>query len=162
MVELRLGLINNIERKFIPTKKEFLEEYLQSIQFIEEYELIQTYQGKVKYRCYNDHNNFKYTRNIKMNGVTDVVEIECQTPLLANAYYNEPDHDYLDLKKGNIAIKMISGQSSTSITLDPSLSGTLFCSISLYNPKGNPDMTFDYGIGNPDHITENSMQLRMH
>ena len=92
---------------------------------------------------------------------TDVVEIECQTPLLANAYYNEPDHDYLDLKKGNIAIKMISGQSSTSITLDPSLSGTLFCSISLYNPKGNPDMTFDYGIGNPDHITENSMQLRI-
>lgn len=79
MVELRLGLINNIERKFIPTKKEFLEEYLQSIQFIEEYELIQTYQGKVKYRCYNDHNNFKYTRNTKMNGVTDVVEIDEET-----------------------------------------------------------------------------------
>ena len=79
MVELRLGLINNVERKFIPTKKEFLEEYLQSLQYIEEYELIQTYQDKVKYRCYNDHNNFKYTRNIKMKGVTDVIEIDKET-----------------------------------------------------------------------------------
>lgn len=54
MVELRLGLINNIERKFIPTKKEFLTEYLKSLKYIEEYELIQTYKGNVKYRCYND------------------------------------------------------------------------------------------------------------
>lgn len=76
MVELRLGLINNIERKFIPTKKEFLTEYLKSLKYIEEYELIQTYKGNVKYRCYNDHNNLKYTRNIKMKGVTDVIEID--------------------------------------------------------------------------------------
>lgn len=79
MVELRLGLINNIERKFIPTKKEFLKEYLQSLKYIEEYELIQTYQGNVKYRCYKDHNNFKYTRNIKMKDVTDVIEIDRET-----------------------------------------------------------------------------------
>lgn len=79
MVELRLGLINNIEKKFIPTKKEFLKEYLQSLKYIEEYELIQTYQGNVKFRCYKDHNNFKYTRNIKMKGVTDVIEIDEKT-----------------------------------------------------------------------------------
>ena len=79
MVELRLGLINNIERKFIPTKKEFLKEYLESLKYIEEYELTQTYQGNVKYRCYNDHGRFKYTRNIKMEGVTDVLEIDEDT-----------------------------------------------------------------------------------
>lgn len=79
MVELRLGLINNIERKFIPTKKEFLEKYLKSLKQIEEYELIQTYKENVKYRCYNDNNNFKYTRNKKMKGVTDVIEIDEKT-----------------------------------------------------------------------------------
>ena len=31
MIELRLGLVNNIEKKFIPTKKEFLEKYLDSL-----------------------------------------------------------------------------------------------------------------------------------
>ncbi len=79
MVELRLGLINNIERKFIPTKMDFLKEYLQSLKYVEEYELIQTYKSNVKFRCYNDHNNFKYTRNIKMKGVTDVAEIDEKT-----------------------------------------------------------------------------------
>ena len=79
MVELKLGLINNIERKFIPTKKNFLEEYLQSLKYIEEYELIQTYQDNIKYRCYKDNNSFKYTRNIKMKGVTDVIEINKET-----------------------------------------------------------------------------------
>lgn len=79
MVELRLGLINNIERKFIPTKKEYLEEYLKKLKQIEEYELIQTYKGYVKYRCYNDNNSFKYTRNKKMKGVTDVIEIDENT-----------------------------------------------------------------------------------
>lgn len=79
MVNLRLGLINNIERKFIPTKKEVLEEYLKTLKKIEEYELIQTYQENIKYRCYNDHNNFKYTRNIKMERVTDVIEIDKET-----------------------------------------------------------------------------------
>lgn len=76
MVELRLGLINNLERKFIPTKKEFLEKYLEKLEYIEEYELIQTYQGNIKYRCYNDHGKFKYTRNIKKKGLTEVIEID--------------------------------------------------------------------------------------
>lgn len=75
MVELRLGLINNIERKFIPTKKEFLKEYLENLKKVEEYELIQTYKGNIKYRCYNDDNKFKYTRNKKMKKVTEVIEI---------------------------------------------------------------------------------------
>lgn len=79
MVELKLGLINNRERKFIPTKKEYLKEYLQNLKYVEEYELIQTYEGNVKYCCYNDHNNSKYTRNIKTKGATDVIEIDKET-----------------------------------------------------------------------------------
>ena len=75
MVVLRLGKINNEERKFIPTRLDALEEYLQSMEEIEEYELIQTYRDGYKYRRYNDHGNMKYTRNFKMDKVTDVVEI---------------------------------------------------------------------------------------
>ena len=75
MIELRLGLVNNIEKKFIPTKKEFFEKYLDSLEKIEEYEIIQTYKENIKYRCYMDDGILKYTRNIKMERVTDVEEI---------------------------------------------------------------------------------------
>lgn len=75
MVELRLGKINNQERKFIPTKNTFLEEYLNNIQEIEEYELLQTYQNGYKYRRYNDHGIMKYTKNYKMDKISEVEEI---------------------------------------------------------------------------------------
>ncbi len=75
MVVLRLGKINNEERKFIPTRVDILEEYLHGMEEIEEYELMQTYRDGYKYRRYCDHGNMKYTRNLKMGKVTDVVEI---------------------------------------------------------------------------------------
>ena len=79
MVQLRLGKINNEERKFIPTKKDFFEKYLNSLKEIEEYELIQTYKDGYKYRCYNDNGNFKYTRNKKIGKITEVIEIDENT-----------------------------------------------------------------------------------
>ena len=89
----------------------------------------------------------------------DVVEIQCQTPLLANAYYNKPDEQFLDLKKGNIAIKTLSPNQNTLITLDPLISGMLFLTISLYNPKESPDMTFYYGTGYNENIKGNCLVL---
>ena len=83
MVQLRLGKIDNRERKFIPTKKEFLEEYLNSLEKIEEYELIQTFRDGYKYRCYNDNGTCKYTKNKKMGSITEVVEIDKDTFLEA-------------------------------------------------------------------------------
>lgn len=74
MVVLRLGKINNEERKFIPTKKEYLERYLDSMEEIEEYELTQTYKDGYKYRKYNDNGDYKYTVNNKMSKITDVRE----------------------------------------------------------------------------------------
>ncbi len=79
MVVLRLGKINNEERKFIPTKKEYLERYLGSMEMVEEYELTQTYKDGYKYRRYNDDGEMKYTRNNKMIKTTDVVEIDEET-----------------------------------------------------------------------------------
>lgn len=74
MVVLRLGKINNEERKFIPTKKEFLDEYLNNLKQIEEYELTQTYKDGFKYRRYNDNGDMKYTVNNKMSKITNVRE----------------------------------------------------------------------------------------
>lgn len=74
MVVLRLGKVNNEERKFIPTKKEYLEKYLAGMEEIEEYELTQTYKNGYKYRRYNDDGNYKYTVNNKMSKITDVRE----------------------------------------------------------------------------------------
>ena len=89
----------------------------------------------------------------------DVVEIQCQTPLLINAYYTKTDEQYLDLKKGNIAIKSVPAKYTALLTLDPNISGILYCSISLYNPKGQPDMTFYYGTGFNENFQENSLKL---
>lgn len=74
MVVLRLGKVNNEERKFIPTKKEYLERYLAGMEVIEEYELTQTYKNGYKYRRYNDDGDCKYTVNNKMSKITDVRE----------------------------------------------------------------------------------------
>ena len=79
MVELRLGKINNEERKFIPVKKEFFEEYIGKLKKIEEYELTQTFKNGYKYRCYNDNGTLKFTRNKKMGKITDVIEIDKDT-----------------------------------------------------------------------------------
>lgn len=75
MIELRLGLVNNVVKKFIPTKKEFLEKYLNSLRKIEEYKIIQTYNGKTKYCCYMGNGKCKYTRNIKKGEATDIEKV---------------------------------------------------------------------------------------
>lgn len=75
MVVLRLGKVNNLERKFIPTKKEYLNRYLKRMKKIEEYVLTQTYKDGYKYREYNDHGDLKYTKNNKMSTITKIAEI---------------------------------------------------------------------------------------
>lgn len=79
MVVLKLGNLDNVERKFIPTKKDELEKYLNTIEKVEEWELIQTYKDGYKYRSYNDGNDIKYTRNNKMDKITEVIEINKDT-----------------------------------------------------------------------------------
>ncbi len=78
MVELRLGKINE-KRKFIPTKKEFFEEYLHGLKEIEEYEVIETLKEGYKYRCYNDHDHLKFTKNKRIRKITSVIKIDEKT-----------------------------------------------------------------------------------
>lgn len=124
MVVLRLGKINNEERKFIPTKKEYLERYLNSMEEIEEYELTQTYKDGYKYRRYNDNGDCKYTVNNKMSKITDVRESNEEEFLKVLAdtgssvrkirkYYNDGPYE-IDVDYFIEPIKMIMVEVSTN------------------------------------------------
>ena len=91
----------------------------------------------------------------------DVVEIECSTPLLANAFYNKPNEEYLQLTKGKIAIKTIPGKEQISIGVDPLLSGGEFVSISLYNINKDADCTINYGTTSSERMIGNSAKITL-
>ena len=105
-----------------------------------------------------DINNLEITLGQNVHHI-DVVEIQCQTPLLVNAYYTKSDSQFLDLKKGNVAIKTLSQGENSLITLDPLISGILYCSISLYNPIEEPDITLHYETGFNENIKGNCLKL---
>ena len=91
----------------------------------------------------------------------DVVEIECSTPLLANAFYNKPNEEYLQLTKGKIAIKTIPGKEQISIGIDPLLSGGEFVSISLYNINNDADCNINYGTTSSERMIGNSAKITL-
>ena len=73
-MELKVGKINNIERKFIPIRKSKFEKYVQSLQLIEQYKITQYYKGNYKYRKF-EADDIKYTRSKKEGDKTIVEEI---------------------------------------------------------------------------------------
>ena len=87
MIKLKLGDLDNKELKFIPTKIDSLYEYLNRIDFIMEYEIIQTFDNNYKYRMIKDNDDVKYTKNkkYKTKSITKVVEI---SPLEFNNIMN--------------------------------------------------------------------------
>ena len=91
----------------------------------------------------------------------DVVEIECKTPLLANAFYNKPNEEYPELSKGNIAIKTLERKGSVTIGVDPYLAGGEFVEVSLYNSRGNADCNVKYGSANPERLVGNVMKMHV-
>ena len=88
----------------------------------------------------------------------DIVEIECNTPLLANVYYNYEGQEFNGLELGDIAVKNLNGRETTTLTLDIALPGFLYYSISLFNPKENPDVSFKFGDTATHRVTENSLE----
>ena len=91
----------------------------------------------------------------------DVVEIECKTPLLANAYYNKPNEEYLELTKGKVAIKAIPRKERISIGVDPLLSGGEYVLISLYNINNDVDCTINYGTTSSERLIGNTAKITL-
>ena len=101
--------------------------------------------------------DYKFTLKNKTQHI-DVFEIECNTPLFANVYYNEKDQEFSDLTVGDVAIQYIDPKNTATITIDTTtISGIFYYSISAFNPQGNPDLTFNFGK-NVQKLTENSVQ----
>ena len=88
----------------------------------------------------------------------DIVEIECNTPLLANVYYNYEGQQFSGLELGDIAVKNLNSRESVTMSLDTAMSGSLFYSISLFNPVENPNIIFKFGNDRQHEITENALQ----
>ena len=89
----------------------------------------------------------------------DIIEVECETPLLINAYYTKDDFYYVDVDKGGVVMKLIPGQNSYSFSLKRYDLTTLEYTVSLFNPKESPDVTLSFYDGStPHHFTGNSLQ----
>ena len=87
----------------------------------------------------------------------DIVEIECNTPLLANVYYNSQGQVYSGLERGDIAVKLLEAHQSISLSVDTSMTGVFYYSVSCFNSKENPDMTIRFDTSRVHQINENSL-----
>ena len=90
----------------------------------------------------------------------DVIEIECHSPLLINAYYTKESIFYADIEKGGVAIKVLSGKTNYDFSFKK-YSGNennFDYSISVYNPNDNPDVTLTFSDNTIHRIRGNSIQ----
>ena len=88
----------------------------------------------------------------------DVIEIECKSPLLINAYYTYDDYPYTNVKKGEIVVKEIPPMDSFRFSLNRDDISILFYTISLFNPIEAPSVIIRFPNGNEQYISENSIK----
>ena len=88
----------------------------------------------------------------------DIIEIQCNTPLLANVYYNYENQIFSGLNLGDIAIQYLGPSKSTTISLDTSIEGEFYYSVAAFNPKERPDIIFKFGNSKVHEVHENSVQ----
>ena len=87
----------------------------------------------------------------------DIVEIQCNTPLLANIFYNHENTEYSWVSLGDVAIKNLSPKENFAFQLDTASSGSLFYSIEVYDPTENPNINMKFSGGASFTIKENSL-----
>ena len=105
----------------------------------------------------SDIKNYTTTLPSKSQHI-DIVEIECNSPLLANVYYNYEGQIFSALGLGDIVIKNLKGGESTKITIDTAMGGYFYYSIALFNQEGNPDITVKFSEQISQNIYENSLR----
>ena len=88
----------------------------------------------------------------------DVIEIECKSQLLLNAYYTYDDYSYLNVKKGEIIIKELPGQESFKFSLNRDDPLLFYYTMSLFNPTETPSVVVRFSDGNEHYISENSLE----
>ena len=89
----------------------------------------------------------------------DVIEVECSTPLLLNAYYTKNTMFYADVEKGGVAIKLLDGGTSYDFSLKKGSDDTVLeYSISIFSAEGNPDISITFSDGSQHQLKGNSIQ----
>ena len=98
-----------------------------------------------------------YTYSLKsISQHIDVVEVECNTPLLLNIYYNYKIFDsYSD---EDIVVRNVGPGDTLSFTRYSTYGKNIY-SLSVFNPKENPDITFRFEGREEKSIKENSMEI---
>ena len=91
----------------------------------------------------------------------EVIEIECKSPLLLNAYYSYDEYSYNNVKEGEIVVKELPAQDSFSFTVEKGSSSLFYYSMTLFNPIDTPDVTVQFSKGDEHYIKENSLQTGM-
>ena len=88
----------------------------------------------------------------------DIIEVECETPLLMNAYYTKDDYIYTDIERGQVVIKMLPAKNNFNFSFKTYDKTRLEYTISVYNSAESPDITASFSDGSQHHITRNSLE----
>ncbi|MBO6243381.1 MAG: hypothetical protein J6O41_02280 [Clostridia bacterium] len=91
----------------------------------------------------------------------DVIEIECISPLLINAYYSYDGYPYQNVKQGEIVVKDLLPEDIFQFTIEPQDEELFYYSLSLYNPIEVPYVTVRFSDGTEHYISGNTLKEGM-
>ena len=87
----------------------------------------------------------------------DIIEIECISPLLINAYYTYSKYQYQNLNQGEIVIKELLPNDNFKFTIEPQEENLFFYSLSLYNQEEDPSLTIRFSDGTEHYFKGNTL-----
>ena len=91
----------------------------------------------------------------------DVIEIECISPLLINAYYSYDDYPYNYVRQGEIVIKDLPPNDEFKFTIEPEREELFYYSISLFNSYEEPSVTVRFSDKSELYISGNTLEEGM-
>ena len=88
----------------------------------------------------------------------DVIELECASPFLLNAYYSYDGYSYSHLRQGEIVVKNLLPKEELLVTIDPQEDNLFYYTLSLYSHEAEPDFTLIFSDVEKHYVHGNSMQ----
>ena len=91
----------------------------------------------------------------------DIIEIECLSPLLINAYYTDDQYIFNNIKEGEIVVKNLLPYESFEFTLEHNQQETstfFYYTLSLFNPREKPYVVVRFSNGVEHYISDNTLQ----
>jgi len=88
----------------------------------------------------------------------DVIEIECISPLLINAYYTYDNYPYQNVRPGEIVVRDLLPTAVFKFTTEPQKDRLFYYSLSLFNSLENPNITIRFSDGYEENIFGNILK----